>query len=148
MGCCRRPTRMCSPGSSTSCTPSTRQAVIGEVVSDQPRHREPVPQRVAVVGGGIGGLAAALAVRRGRPDVEVVILEAADRIGGKLASADIAGVRVDVGAEALLCRRPEGLDLIDSVGLREHVVQDRKSTRLNSSHVSISYAVFCLKKKN
>src|SRR5699024_12093965 len=27
-------------------------------------------------------------------------------------------------------------------------VQDRKSTRLNSSHVSISYAVFCLKKKH
>src|SRR5690606_39865826 len=26
--------------------------------------------------------------------------------------------------------------------------QDRKSTRLNSSHVKISYAVFCLKKKN
>src|SRR5690625_6725097 len=26
--------------------------------------------------------------------------------------------------------------------------QDRKSTRLNSSHVAISYAVFCLKKKN
>src|SRR5699024_12398710 len=28
------------------------------------------------------------------------------------------------------------------------VGEDRKSTRLNSSHVSISYAVFCLKKKN
>src|SRR5207249_10923596 len=27
------------------------------------------------------------------------------------------------------------------------LLQDRKSTRLNSSHVSISYAVFCLKKK-
>src|SRR5207253_5988757 len=27
------------------------------------------------------------------------------------------------------------------------VVEDRKSTRLNSSHVAISYAVFCLKKK-
>src|SRR5699024_12120732 len=27
-------------------------------------------------------------------------------------------------------------------------MEDRKSTRLNSSHVSISYAVFCLKKKN
>src|SRR5690606_39343725 len=27
-------------------------------------------------------------------------------------------------------------------------VKDRKSTRLNSSHVKISYAVFCLKKKN
>src|SRR5207249_11726612 len=30
---------------------------------------------------------------------------------------------------------------------RAHAVRDRKSTRLNSSHVSISYAVFCLKKK-
>src|SRR5438477_6595910 len=28
------------------------------------------------------------------------------------------------------------------------IVTDRKSTRLNSSHMSISYAVFCLKKKN
>src|SRR5699024_8558375 len=31
--------------------------------------------------------------------------------------------------------------------IREHITGDRKSTRLNSSHVSISYAVFCLKKK-
>src|SRR5258707_9720657 len=29
-----------------------------------------------------------------------------------------------------------------------HEGQDRKSTRLNSSHANISYAVFCLKKKN
>src|SRR5438067_4946756 len=32
-------------------------------------------------------------------------------------------------------------------GMQRTNVQDRKSTRLNSSHVSISYAVFCLKKK-
>src|SRR5699024_12039314 len=36
-----------------------------------------------------------------------------------------------------------GLDLVTDGEFR-----DRKSTRLNSSHVSISYAVFCLKKKN
>src|SRR3712207_9029262 len=29
----------------------------------------------------------------------------------------------------------------------QHPAQDRKSTRLNSSHANISYAVFCLKKK-
>src|SRR5699024_12837488 len=44
--------------------------------------------------------------------------------------------------------RAHGLD----AGLRAHRhenrrLKDRKSTRLNSSHVSISYAVFCLKKK-
>src|SRR5437868_13155423 len=32
-------------------------------------------------------------------------------------------------------------------GIALGVIEDRKSTRLNSSHVSISYAVFCLKKK-
>src|SRR2546426_6955619 len=38
---------------------------------------------------------------------------------------------------------------IDSLRLGESVLQilDRKSTRLNSSHLVISYAVFCLKKK-
>src|SRR5436305_10879010 len=34
------------------------------------------------------------------------------------------------------------------LGLRPVEERDRKSTRLNSSHVRISYAVFCLKKKN
>src|SRR5439155_26779900 len=34
------------------------------------------------------------------------------------------------------------------IGVNEISVRDRKSTRLNSSHVAISYAVFCLKKKN
>src|SRR5699024_11790275 len=33
-------------------------------------------------------------------------------------------------------------------GATKNDESDRKSTRLNSSHVSISYAVFCLKKKN
>src|SRR5699024_12688299 len=33
------------------------------------------------------------------------------------------------------------------IELAENILLDRKSTRLNSSHVSISYAVFCLKKK-
>src|SRR5207249_8924450 len=33
------------------------------------------------------------------------------------------------------------------IGIKNFGAKDRKSTRLNSSHVSISYAVFCLKKK-
>src|SRR5690349_24926778 len=37
--------------------------------------------------------------------------------------------------------------LVDGGRAEARVAQDRKSTRLNSSHVEISYAVFCLKKK-
>src|SRR2546422_5834322 len=40
------------------------------------------------------------------------------------------------------------VDLILDVNLTLAAVVDRKSTRLNSSHGYISYAVFCLKKKN
>src|SRR5437899_3808027 len=36
----------------------------------------------------------------------------------------------------------------DQAGIEVHQEADRKSTRLNSSHLGISYAVFCLKKKN
>src|SRR3712207_8751601 len=43
--------------------------------------------------------------------------------------------------------RSRGVDTIDQLVLT-HTDIDRKSTRLNSSHANISYAVFCLKKKN
>src|SRR5699024_12721513 len=36
-------------------------------------------------------------------------------------------------------------DMLMESGFKDPVMEDRKSTRLNSSHVSISYAVFCLK---
>src|SRR3712207_8481615 len=44
-------------------------------------------------------------------------------------------------------RLAEPLDVVDEVPGRVRLEADRKSTRLNSSHANISYAVFCLKKK-
>src|SRR3712207_8184246 len=44
---------------------------------------------------------------------------------------------------------PDGMNVRQNNGAAagQDVFQDRKSTRLNSSHANISYAVFCLKKK-
>src|SRR5690242_13663587 len=39
------------------------------------------------------------------------------------------------------------LRILDEICMLDHLSKNRKSTRLNSSHMSISYAVFCLKKK-
>src|SRR5207249_8849568 len=50
------------------------------------------------------------------------------------------------GAIAALVIAHQTLSIISMIGFIM-LVGDRKSTRLNSSHVSISYAVFCLKKK-
>src|SRR5256885_479305 len=43
--------------------------------------------------------------------------------------------------------RPTELSVHDMLAELDPRVEDRKSTRLNSSHLVISYAVFCLKKK-
>src|SRR3989442_2902073 len=42
---------------------------------------------------------------------------------------------------------PRSSAKLTSTGAQTRIPLDRKSTRLNSSHVRISYAVFCLKKK-
>src|SRR3712207_7278995 len=52
-----------------------------------------------------------------------------------------------VGDEAADRRAAGQRDGQDAVGEGRHDAGDRKSTRLNSSHANISYAVFCLKKK-
>src|SRR5690349_22797389 len=51
------------------------------------------------------------------------------------------------GYRAELDRRAPGAVGISKVSVQTGTSQARKSTRLNSSHVEISYAVFCLKKK-
>src|SRR2546427_4470054 len=56
--------------------------------------------------------------------------------------ADVVGVIQSL--DALDARERSPVEDIDAVGA---AVRDRKSTRLNSSHSQISYAVFCLKKK-
>jgi oxygen-dependent protoporphyrinogen oxidase len=70
---------------------------------------------VVVIGGGIAGLAAAhRLLGRG---ARVTVVEASDRVGGKLLPGEIAGARVDLGAESMLARRPEAVALAREVGL-------------------------------
>jgi oxygen-dependent protoporphyrinogen oxidase len=71
--------------------------------------------RVVVVGGGVAGLTAAHDLSAAGHDV--VVLEGADEVGGKVRRREVAGVSVDVGAEAMLNRRPEGVELARALGL-------------------------------
>src|SRR5437870_9872181 len=45
------------------------------------------------------------------------------------------------------CLAGQPLRMATAIAITDSAIIDRKSTRLNSSHVAISYAVFCLKKK-
>jgi oxygen-dependent protoporphyrinogen oxidase len=78
--------------------------------------------RLAIVGAGITGLAAAYEWRRRRPDDEIVVLEAGDRVGGKLRRIRLAGHWYDTGPEAMLARVPEAVRLVDQLGMADQLV--------------------------
>src|SRR5690625_4427790 len=72
---------------------------------------------------------------------------------GGVAEVDQAHLETSISSALPLLitsRRTGAPPALTSASLNSGIVstRDRKSTRLNSSHVAISYAVFCLKKKN
>lgn len=88
-----------------------------------PSHGQPV---VAVVGGGITGLTTAR--RLSQEGMRVILLEGSDRLGGQVHTLDLAGRRVDVGAEALHLAAPSARSFVEELGLREDVVAARSGT--------------------
>ncbi|HKJ12269.1 MAG TPA: protoporphyrinogen oxidase [Ornithinimicrobium sp.] len=86
--------------------------------------------RVVVIGGGISGLSAAWALVTARPDLDVTVIEGASHVGGKIRRGWLSRVElpVDVGAESVLARRPEALDLMADVGLDDEVVHPRTAS--------------------
>src|SRR5215210_1887807 len=83
--------------------------------------------RVAVVGGGIAGLAAARDLLVSVPDLEVTLFEGSPEVGGKLRVGRIADQPVDLGAESILNRRPEGVELAAAIGLGDFIVHPATS---------------------
>src|SRR2546429_1475875 len=105
-------------------------------------------KEVLVVGAGFGGLEAARALAAGG-DVHVTVVDQRNHhlfqpLLYQVATAGLNPADIAVPIRAQFSRAPN-VDV--RLGRVASVDQDRKSTRLNSSHGYISYAVFCLKKK-
>jgi len=74
--------------------------------------------RYCVVGGGISGLVTAYRIRAALgARADITLFEPGDRLGGVLRTEQLAGVPVDVGAEAFIARRPEVPALLAELGL-------------------------------
>ena len=80
----------------------------------------PDPARVAVVGGGITGLAAGHYLRQA--GAAVTLLEARDRLGGKIKTLELDGVPVEAGPDTFLARVPFAVDLCRELGLGDELV--------------------------
>src|SRR2546427_5420401 len=136
--------------------------------------REP---KIIVVGGGLAGLMATIRVAEAGVPVELFSIVPVKRSHSVCAQGGINAAKNTKGegdstakhfddtvyggdflanqppVKAMCEAAPAIIDLLDRMGVMfnrtaEGFHGDRKSTRLNSSHSQISYAVFCLKKKN
>lgn len=85
--------------------------------------------KIAVVGGGIAGLATALAVRDRDPQADVVVLEASSRAGGNLRTERLHGCLVEAGPNGFLDNAPDTLALVKRLGLDERLMPSSDSAR-------------------
>jgi oxygen-dependent protoporphyrinogen oxidase len=93
------------------------------------RSRDPrgdKPRKVVVIGAGITGLTAArelyrVSVRTRRP-VEVVVLEASPRLGGKIRTESVDGAVVETGPDSFVTLKPEMLELVRELGLENELI--------------------------
>src|SRR5258708_6431008 len=91
--------------------------------SHQPQAPSPHAVDVAIVGGGIAGLATAFELsRRSR---SFVVLERAARAGGVIFSEEVDGFTIDGGPDALLIQKPEAIALCKELGLGDWLVSTK-----------------------
>ena len=75
-------------------------------------------QRFVVVGAGVTGLTAAYRLTKDAPDASITLIDADDRLGGKIRSSQFAGLDgIDEAADAFLTRVPYAMNLAEELGL-------------------------------
>lgn len=87
------------------------------------------PSRIAVVGGGISGLAAALRLAELAPQAQLVLFEREQRLGGVLDTVEEEGFQVEQSADNFITTVPWGVDLCKRVGLADELIQTNPTHR-------------------
>ena len=85
--------------------------------------------RVAIVGGGIAGLAAAFKLRALSPAIQVDLFEASDRLGGAIRTESLDGYLVEHGADMFATEPPAALDLCRELGIESELLMPLPTAR-------------------
>ncbi|MCB9556684.1 MAG: protoporphyrinogen oxidase [Deltaproteobacteria bacterium] len=86
-------------------------------------------QRIAIIGGGLSGLATAHALQRRDPSLEIDVFEESDVVGGKIQTAKIDGFVCEQGAAGFLDREPATLELCQRLALSPLSADERSEKR-------------------
>jgi oxygen-dependent protoporphyrinogen oxidase len=93
---------------------------------------QPSRRRVAVLGGGISGLAAAYTLAQARQagaPVEEFLIEAKDRLGGVIHTENLEGFVIEGGPDSFLAEKPEAAALAGELGLGDSLIGSNDSQR-------------------
>ena len=82
-------------------------------------------KRIAIVGAGVTGLSSAYFIKKARPDIEVTIYEASNRVGGKIQTYRTEGYTIELGPESYLGRKQIMTDIAKDIGLEEQLVTNK-----------------------
>lgn len=85
-------------------------------------------KKVIVIGAGISGLTAAFYIKKLAKDVSVTLLEASDRLGGKIKTVRKFGFTIECGPEGYMARKPALTELIREVGLGDQLVNSKSGS--------------------
>ncbi len=88
--------------------------------------------RIAIIGGGISGLAAAFALEEQRAaggEVEYVLYESSPRLGGVLRTEKIDGCVVEAGPDSFITEKPSAADLCRALGLGDQLIGSNDADR-------------------
>ena len=91
--------------------------------------RQNTPRRVAVIGGGISGLAAAHRLIELDPSCDLTLWEAGSRLGGVLSTVHRRGFEVEQSADNFITTIPWAVDLCKRLGLTDQLVQTNPANR-------------------
>ena len=89
----------------------------------------PTPRRIAVIGGGIAGLAAAHRLVELDPRCELTLFEAGPRLGGVLSTVHEDGFQVEQSADNFITTVPWGVDLCKRLGLGDQLLRTNPAYR-------------------
>lgn len=81
-------------------------------------------KRVVIIGGGITGLTAAYYLKRQVNNIDVILIEATDRLGGKIDTLKKDGFTIERGPDSFLERKVDAKQLIEDLGLDGELVRN------------------------
>jgi oxygen-dependent protoporphyrinogen oxidase len=78
--------------------------------------------RVAIIGGGITGLAAAQRLKKLSDRIDVTIFEASRRLGGIIRTEEADGLLMELGPDSFITNKPGGIRLCEEIGFAEQLI--------------------------